>query len=142
MKTAEDLRKAFKARYPDVDDYDWALEHSGYAHEHPMTAIGVVLLASVVVRTTDVIKLVKFTGYSRRFVRAIAMNMENSRLWQDGKYDHMGWSSLRLFPRNKREQTEFWDHIEIAEGSMWAANAKTDQSEDASAIFWNEKLVH
>jgi hypothetical protein len=76
MKTAEDLRNAFSARYPDVDNNDFSIEHSGFAHEHPLTAIGVVLLASVVLRTTDVNKLVEFTRYSPRFVRAIANNAD------------------------------------------------------------------
>lgn len=126
MKTAEDLRKAFKARYPDVDNHDWALEHSGSVHEHRMTAIGVVLLASVLLRTTDVTELVKFTRYSRRFVHAIAMNMENSRLWKGGKYDYSGWSSV--FPRNKREEREFWDHICIAEGGRQTLRRRTAQT--------------
>jgi hypothetical protein len=48
VTTAEDIRDAFKARYPEVDDDDFTLEHSGYVHENPMTAIGVVLISSLV----------------------------------------------------------------------------------------------
>jgi len=141
MKTAEDLRRAFANRYPDVDDYDFSLEHSGFAHEHPLTAIGVVLLSAVVLGTTDVSKLVGFTKYSERFVRAIALNMENNRLWKDGKY-HSTWSSHSLLPINESEDACFWDHILIAEGSQWAADAKTDASTDSSMVFWNEKKAN
>jgi hypothetical protein len=75
-------------RYPDVDNDQFSLEHSGFIHEHPMSAIGV---ASVVPGTTDVNRQAEFTRYSQRFIRAIAANMENSRLWKDGNYDYEGW---------------------------------------------------
>ena len=141
MNTAEDLRKAFTDRYPDVENHEFSLEHSGFAHEHPLTAIGVVLLSAVVLGTTDVSKLVEFTKYSERFVRAIALNMENSRLWKDGKY-HSTWSSHSLLPINESEDACFWDHILIAEGSQWAADAETDTSIDSSMVFWNEKKAN
>lgn len=142
MKTAEEIREAFTARYPDVDDDEFSLEHSGFAHEHPMTAIGVVLVSSIVLGTTDVNKLVEFTRYSERFVHAIAVNMENSRLWKAGKYDCSSWSSGNLLPRNAGEDNVFWEHIMVAEGSMWMPDAGTHKSENSCAIFWNEKLVH
>ena len=50
MTTAEDIRSAFRARYPDVDDDEFSVEHSGFGHEHPTTAIGVVLISSVLLR--------------------------------------------------------------------------------------------
>ena len=56
MKTAEDIRRALEMRYPD-DDGGFILEHSGFIHEHPMTALGVVLISSMVLGTTDVIAL-------------------------------------------------------------------------------------
>jgi len=142
MKTAEGIRKAFTARYPDVDDDEFNLKHSGFAHEHPMTAIGVVLVSSIVLGTTDVIKLGEFTRYSGRFVHAVAVNMENSRLWKSGKYDCSSWSSGNLLPRNALEDNIFWEHIMVAEGSLWMPDADTNLSEDSCAIFWNEKLVH
>jgi hypothetical protein len=142
MNTAEDLRTAFTARYPDVEDNDFSLEHSGFGHEHPLTAIAVVLLSAVVLGTTDVNKLVEFTKYSARFVGAIALNMENSGLWQDGKYHSSTWSSHSVLPINENEDACFWDHILIAEGSQWAADAKTDSGLDSSMIFWNEKKVN
>lgn len=61
MNTAEDLRKAFTDRYPDVEDHEFSLEHSGFEHEHPLTAIAVVLLSAILLGTTNANKLVEFT---------------------------------------------------------------------------------
>lgn len=52
VTTAEDIRSAFRAGYPDVDDDEFSVEHSGFGHEHPMTAIGVVLISSVLLGTS------------------------------------------------------------------------------------------
>jgi hypothetical protein len=141
LKTAEDIRSDFSVRYPDVDNDEFSIEHSGFIHEHPMTAIGVVLISSIVLGTTDPGTLAEFTRYSERFIRAIAGNMENSLLWRDGQYDCSSWYSGGLLPRDEREDREFWEHIQIADGSMWTRDAKTTNSEDAGAIFWNTKLV-
>jgi hypothetical protein len=107
LKTAEDIRKAFTARYPDVHDDEFNLRHSGFAQEHPMTAIRVVLVSSIVLGTTDVIKLVEFTRYSEQFVHSIAVNMENSRLWKAGKYDSSSRKSLTW----ERTRGQLWEHI-------------------------------
>jgi hypothetical protein len=68
--------------------------------------------------------------------------MENSRLWKDANYDCAGWSSAKLFPCNEQEDSEFWDHIRIAEGSAWTADANSLASEDACSIFWDIKRVN
>ena len=141
MKTAEEIRTAFRMRYPDVDDDLFSLKHSGFVHEHPMTAIGVVLISCIVLNSTDVNRLSDFTRYGKRFIRVIAANMENSGLWKDGKYDCSGWSSGNSLPRDQHEDDEFWNHIQVAEGSVWMKNARSLESEDACAVFWNEKLV-
>ena len=142
MTTAEDIRSAFRACYPDVDNDEFSVEHSGFGHEHPMTAIGVVLISSVLLGTTDVDRLADFTRYSKQFIRAISLNMENSRLWKDGRYDCAACSCNNLLPRNKNQDQEFWEHIEIASGSMWASDATSLDSEDACAVFWAIKLVN
>lgn len=129
-------------RYPDVDDDQFSIDHSGFIHENPMTAIGVVLISSIVLGTTDADRLAEFTKYGKPFIRAIAVNMENSNLWRDGKYDCAGWSCGNLFPRDEKEDHEFWEHISIADGSMWSADAKSLQSEDAGAVFWTMKRVN
>jgi hypothetical protein len=142
MTTAEDIRTAFGMRYPDVDDDQFSIEHSGFAHENPLTAIGIVLISSAVLGTTDVDRLAGFTKYGREFIRVIACNMENSRLWRDGKYHCAWWSCGNLLPRGENGDSEFWDHIQIAEGSMWTAEAEPLLRHDAGAVFYNLKLVN
>ena len=44
MITAAEIRDALEHRYPEVTDPEFNLERSGVAHEHPLIAIGVVLL--------------------------------------------------------------------------------------------------
>ena len=107
-----------------------------------MTAIEVVLISSIVLGTTEVNKLAEFTDYSKRFIRTIAWNMENNRLWEDGKYKCASWSSGNLLPRNRHEERLFWDDVAVAEGSCWTQNAKSGDSVDACTIFWNEKRVN
>jgi len=142
LETLEDIRKAFTARYPEVDDDEFSAKRSGFAHEHPITAIGIVLISSIVLGTCDPTKLAGFTKYSKRFIRAIAANMENNRLWQDNKYHCSSWSSGNFLPRDQREDDEFWDHIHIAVGLMWKPDANSEISEDTCAIFWREKRVN
>jgi hypothetical protein len=140
--TLAEIRSAFTARYPDVDDDQCSIAFSGFVHEHPMTAIGVVLISSVWLDTTDVDQLAGFTKYSKMFIRAISVNMKNSHLWNDAKYDCAGWSCGNRLPRNKKQDIEFWEHIEVAAGSMWTQEADSDLSEDACTIFWNLKRVN
>jgi len=141
MMTAKEILQALKDRYPDPEDDQVSIQFSGYVHEHPMTAIEVVLISSIVLGTTEVNKLAEFTGYSKRFIGSIASNMENNRLWEDGTYKYEGWSSGNLLPRNQHEESEFLDHVSIAEGTCWTQDAKSADSVDPCAIFWNEKRV-
>jgi transposase len=110
VTTVEDIRSALRARYPDVDDNQFSMEHSGFPHEHPLTAIGVVLISSVLLGTTDVDRLAEFTRYSKQFVRAISSNMDNSRLWKDGKYYCDAWSCNSLMPCDEKQDQEFWEN--------------------------------
>ena len=142
MKTAQDIRRAFTKRYPDVDDDEFTREHSGFIHENPMTAIGVVLISSIVLGTTEVSRLAEFTKYSQAFIQVIAVNMENSRLWKDGKYDCAGWSSGNLLPRDEKEDSKFWDHIEVAEGTRFTPDAESFRSKDTGKVFWNIKSMN
>ena len=138
FNTAEDIRKALIDRYPDVNDYECTIEHSGFAHDNPIMAIDVVLISSVVLGTTDSIKLVQFTKYSERFVRAIAINMENSGIWKDHRYDCSSWLSGGLIPSTDAEDYAFWEHVEIAAGGMWHKDANRDIIQDSSSIFWDD----
>jgi hypothetical protein len=53
-----------------------------------------------------------------RFIHAIAVNMENGRLWKDSKYDYARWSCGNHLPRDQNEDDEFWEHIEMAGASV------------------------
>ena len=75
LMTVVDIRRALNALYPNVDDDEFSIQVSGFVHEHPMTAIGVVLISSIVLGTTDIAQLATFTSYSKRFVHAIAANL-------------------------------------------------------------------
>ena len=107
---AIEIREALEKSYPDVTDLEFSIEHSGSAHEHPLIAIGVLLISSIVLETTAPAKLAEFTRYSERFMRAVARNMEISGLWANDRYDCWSWSRGEHVPQP--ENREFWDHAE------------------------------
>jgi hypothetical protein len=137
--TAEEIRDALEECFPDVTDLEFNLAHSGFAHEHPEIAIGVVLISSIVLGSTDPARLAQHTRYSESFVRAVATNMENSGLWKDGKYDSSSWYRSDLIPQ--REDGGFWDDVLIGEGSLFRSEANPDLAQDSSLIFWQDKLT-
>ena len=133
MITAAEIRDALERRYPDVTDPDFNLQHSGVVHEHPLIAIGVVLISSNILATTDPVRLVEYTRYSKRFVRAIAANMEISGLWRNDKYDCSDWECSQLLP--SPENRAFWDHVLIGEGSLWKRGTHSRLTRDSCLIF-------
>ena len=137
MITAVEIRDALEERYPDVTDSEFNLEHSGFPHEHPLIAIGVVLISSIVLDTTNPVRLVGYTGYSERFVRAVAANMQISGLWRDDNYDCSDWQCGQLMP--PPENRCFWDHVLIGEGSLWKSASHSQLTRDSSLIFWRDK---
>src|SRR5438552_2097517 len=54
--------------------------------------------------------LADFTRYSKQFVCAISSNMDNSRLWKDGKYYCDAWSCNSLLPCDEKQEQESWEH--------------------------------
>jgi hypothetical protein len=138
MLTATEIRDALQERYPEVTDPEFNLEHSGLAHEHPLIAIGVVLISSVVLGTTDPVSLVEYTSYSERFVRAVAANMQISGLWRDDKYDCSDWQCGQLIP--SAENRAFWDHVLIGEGSLWKSRTHSKLTRNSGLLFWRGKL--
>ena len=134
-KTVEEIRTAFRTRYPAVDDDQCIIADSGFIHEHPLTAIGIVLISSLVLGTTDSNRPAEFTRYSRPFVLAIQYGKQPGF----GKTENTSTGAGRLVTScrsNKQEDKEFWEHIQIADGSMWTADANSLVSEDVSSIFW------
>jgi len=80
-------------------------------------------------------ELRRFTGYSREFISAIGLNMQNNKWWIEGQYDTSTWLSAEgtIDPRR------FWDHIEVACGSLWMPNRATKFSIDSCKIYWDER---
>jgi hypothetical protein len=138
MITAAEIRDLLEGCYPEVTDPDFNLEHSGVAHEHPLIAIGVVLISSIALATTDPARLVEYTRYSERFVRAVAANMEISGLWRNDRYDCSDWECGQLMPA--AENRAFWDHVLIGEGSLWNIGRHSQLTRDSGFIFWQDKL--
>lgn len=141
FETPESIRKALIERYPDVNNDEFSIQHSGFVHDHPMIPIGVVLISAVVLGTTDPLKLAEFTNYSERFVRVIAVNMTNCQIWKDNEYDCSSWSSGSVMPSNRQEDDAFWEHIEIADGPTWHTGTDRALTQDACFIFWEDMLA-
>jgi hypothetical protein len=117
--------------YPEVEDE----RSDNEKFEHPMTAVGVVLLSAALLGTVDGRYLRAFTGYSDQFLAAIAMNMLNNRLWTIEAYDHSTW----LLQDGTIKKDVLWEHIEIACGELWLENAYLDVSSDPCEIYWGER---
>jgi hypothetical protein len=124
--TVEDLRRIMRAKYPDPAEEE--------GDEHPMTAVGVVLLSAAIMETTDAQTLIRFTGYGREFISAITLNMQNNRLWIDDRYDRLGW----LFSDGAMDLNCFWDHIEAACGELWFPESDPTRSVDTCRTYWDE----
>ena len=127
--TVADLRPIMHALYAEVEDDRY------YRHcEHPMTAAGLVLLSAAIFGTTDHTKLILFTGYSRQFISAISLNMENNQLWVDGQYKSWSW----LSSDGKIDERGLWDHIEFGCGTERIPTCDREIVIDACALFWDE----
>jgi len=99
-----------------------------------MTAAGLVLLSAAIFGTTDHTKLILFTGYSRQFISAISLNMENNQLWVDGQYKSWSW----LSSDRKIDERGLWDHIEFGCGTERIPTCDREIVIDACALFWDE----
>lgn len=117
--------------FPDVEDD----RDDNNPYEHPMTAVGIVLMSAAAIGTIDGATLAQFTGYSRPFISAITFNMENNHLWVDGRYDTSTW----LVTEGAIDADRFFEHIDFACGDLWMPTADTDVSADPCGIFWDER---
>jgi len=70
--SVDHLRELMTMMYPDGDSES----------EHPMTAVGIVLLAAALLGITEEEALFRFTGYSRSFIAAILSNLRGNRAEQ------------------------------------------------------------
>ena len=123
----EDLQHMLRDMYPGIMD-----EHDKF--EHPMTAVGVVLLSAAMLRTVNRSTLMKFTGYSSAFISAIDANMRENRLWVDGSYDTSAW-----LLETGVEQDQLWENIEFACGLQWVDRACSNRIVDTCGIYWDER---
>jgi hypothetical protein len=124
-----DLRLVMQFLYPDIEDDRDDEENC----EHPITAVGLVLLSGALIGTTKAGELVRVTGYSPRFISAIETNMQNNKLWIDGLYDCSNW----FFPDGTIDRTKLWEHIDIACGWLWLPGCDTDVSADTCMAYSN-----
>ena len=121
------IRASFNTLYPEVNDPPHV--------EHPMTAVGVVLLYAVIRGTTDINTVVRATGYSLEFISAIAFNMQNNDLWVGGNYEKTSsWLSSEGICNDR-----FWEHIEVACRELWLSDAASNRSVDTCKIYWDER---
>lgn len=126
-----DLHRAMESMFPGVEDD----RSDNHPFEHPLTAVGIVLLTAALLDTVDSAKLASFTGYSQNFISTITLNMLNNRLWVDGHYDHSEW----LTPNNDIDSDLFWNHVEIASGTMWMPESNTSTAADPCTVYWAER---
>lgn len=141
FENAKEIRKALIAQFPNENNDLVSIEHSGFVHDSPRIAIGLVLISSIVLGTTDPVKLTQFTGYSERFVRGIANNLENSGLWKNGKYECSNWFTGDLIPDKEPELEAFCEHIWTAEGFVTELSTNIDKIQNTGSIFWEDMLV-
>ena len=128
LLTLADVRPLMSEMFPDVDD-----ENQRY--EHPMTAVGIVLLSAVFLESIDMKRLATFTGFSLAFIGAIALNMVNNRLWRAGRYDYSAW----LLFGELIDPDQLWNHVEIACGDMWMPGVDTEISANPCKVYWDER---
>ena len=126
-----DLRSIMQGMYPEVEDD----RGNNEPYEHPMTAVGLVLLSAAILGTSKPSKLAVFTGYSRSFISAITLNMQNNRLWIDGRYDTSTW----LSSDGSIAASCFWEHIEVACGVLWMPAGDTHIAADTCKVYWDER---
>ena len=130
LRDVEDVRLEFNFRYPEANDPPQT--------EHPMTAVGIVLISAIILGTTEISRLVKFTGYSENFISAIAFNMTQSKLWVNGRYDESQFSEWFSPDGIISDDVQFWDHIEIACGNMRRSGVETEPF-DPCEIYRDER---
>ena len=123
--TAGNLRQLMTTMYPDNDSNS----------EHPMDAVGTVLLAAAILGIIEEEALVRFTGYPKPFIGAILFNLRGNRVLNNGSYDCSEWFSSAGVIAGDR----FWDHIEAACGYLWLQDVDFEPL-DPCQIYWNNKM--
>lgn len=110
--------------YPDEDSLS----------EHPMTAVGTVMLAGAILGITDEEALVQFTGYPRPFISAVLFNLRGNRVLNNGSYDCSEW----LASDGTIAENALWDHVEAVWGYLWLRQVNFEPLNPCQ-IYWNNK---
>ena len=119
--TGDNLRELMRTMYPDVDD----------GSEHPVTAIGSVLLAAGIFGITDEEALVRLTEYPRSFIASILFNLRGNGVLNNGSYDSSEW----LSSDGAINDQGFSSHIEAVCGFLWLGPDEA-QPLDCCEIYW------
>jgi len=120
------LRELMTTMYPDTEE----------GSEHPMTAVGIVLLAAGLFGITDEEGLVRFTCYPKPFVAAILFNLRGNGVLNNGNYDCSEW----LSPEEAIDGQALWDHIEAACGDLWLQNVDF-RPLDPCRVYWKHRRI-
>jgi hypothetical protein len=126
-----DFRPFLQFMFPGIEDD----RDDNDPFEHPMTAVGLVLMSAATIGAAELTSLVLFTGYSRPFISAITFNLQNNQLWIDALYDASTW----LTPDGNIDAEGLWTHIELACGNLWVPEANPEILADPCGIYWDER---
>lgn len=123
---ADHLRELMRAMYPEVDD----------GSDHPMTAVGVVLLAAGIFGITDEDALVRLTGYPKAFIFAVHYNLRENGVWENGSYDCSGW----LSQSGVIDGETLWNHVDAACNIVVLCDFDS-RNLDPCQIYWKNKAL-
>lgn len=119
---------------PTVADPHLEPEYPGHIL-HALIQMGALLFGAAFLNTTDLVTLIRFTGYSPNFVSAVGFNMANNKLWRDGRYDTSSW----LRPDGSIDEKQFYEHVACAEGDLWMPACDNNISAQPCWIYVDEQ---
>jgi hypothetical protein len=122
--TAQKLRDTIYRIFPDDD-------HT----EHPMTEVGVVLLAAGLHGITNPSDLMQLTGHSRAFISGVIFNLMNNLLWAENRYDASSW----LSPDGTIDERALWENISVACGETWLREGDSELEVEVCRNFYAER---
>jgi len=125
-----EIRHVLNLKYPGLNEPP--------EEEHPMAAAAVVLVSAAVISTTNVRKLVRYTGYDEGFILAVAFNMTWNKIWSESQYSpielHRWFSPVELVI----DGDALWEHIEVACACLWMPGIEPVDGPDPCSIYRRE----
>lgn len=125
------LQRKLVRRFPALVDPD--------EPEHPWIPVGIILISAEILKTTDVDRLVSFTGYCRNFIAAVALNLIQNEIWSGcGRVGSRRpeWFSPDWVITN---EVEFCERIQVACGESWTGVIDHTVTLDPSKIFDDDR---